>query len=237
MPPNYSGGYFLVRGAQPKQNREILPPVVWTPSDYVCNRYPYTWCDPDFNTPSGEIDEALKDLGLDSTDLPAVRAWVTFEEERGRLGCFGVFMDLEVAKDFARMFLRKPDPFKLLGIGLPEEFVQLFLRETTEWYRGHPICGVFQAVARRSPIADGGVSLGYEPLGYEPVTAPGLRNHISEERTVRLASQHLNEHGRFADLRTCIWAVEAEEEQAVWSPWLIVEYPIVESSFARPETT
>lgn len=225
-----SGGYFLVRGAEPRTNREILPQVVWTPSDCVCDRYPYFWCEPDLLESFGNPEEALRHMGLASSHLPAMKAWVASQEQSGRLGYSGVFIECGAAKEFAASFLRWPAQFKLLGIGLPVEYVETFLNETLEWVRETPNCGVFQSVSARQEIAVGGTSVGYEPLGYEPCTVHGLSNHISEDWPVRRYREHLNEHGRFSDLQTCIQAVDAQVEQAVWAPWLIVEYPIVVQS-------
>jgi hypothetical protein len=222
-----AGGYFLIRGARPRKNREILPDRVWTPSDAVCTRYPYTWCEADLETPSAKVEEALSDLGLDSKDLTEVRSWVASQVRSGRLGDFGVFLDLASAREFAARFIRRSEEVKLLGIGLPAEFVEAFLNEAVEYYGDLPTCGVFQAVNARNATADGGISLGYEPLGYEPCSIPALVNHISEDWPVRRWARHLNDYGIFSDLETCVRVVDAQVEQAVWSPWLLTDYSIV----------
>jgi hypothetical protein len=222
-----SGGYFLVYGTAPKVHQDMLPELVWTPSDYVCERYPYSWCEPDVAAPpESEIERGLSRLGLERSDLPVIQSWVAHHKESGRLGDLGVFFEPNLAREFAARFVRSRDRFKLLGIGLPASYVEQFLAETVDSHDRKTLtrCGICQAVNAGLAMAEGGTALGYEPLGFEPCTRPGLMNHISEEWPVKAFSNDLNAYGIFAELSACIRAVDAQVEQAVWSPWLIVEY-------------
>lgn len=226
------GGYSFVGAAtRPAYAKAgVLPGSVWTPTSCICELYPeywaFSWC----NSPQAEVDAAILQLGLGASELQPLQDWVEEQFERGGVGFPGVFLRYETALQFAARFLRTGTGIKLLGIGLPESYLEEFLSEARPGpAEGTP--GVYQAVQSRAPLAEGGVPLGFEPLGYDnggfhSFICNSLETDYSEK--LKLA---FNEHGRFAELAACERAVDYTRlestgaEPALWQPWLVVEYP------------
>lgn len=208
----------------------VLPPSLWTPTSCICDLYPerwaFSWCKP----PQSDIDAAIRRLGLGPADVQPLQEWVELQFGQGCLGFPGIFLGLEVARQFAASFLRAGPEIKLLGMGLPKAYVPEFLAEARPSPREGPP-GIYQAVASGTPLAEGGASLGFEPLGYE---YGGFHSFICsslEKDYVGRLGLPINEHGRFTELAACERAVEFTRldatgaEPALWQPWHIVEYP------------
>lgn len=229
---NTAGGYLFVGAAARPAYAEskVLPPSLWTPTSCICELYPeywaFSWCKP----PQDDIDAAIQRLGLAPADLQPLREWVEQQFEQGGVGFPGIFLRLEVARQFAASFLRAGPDIKLLGIALPQAYVPEFLAEARPG-PGEGPPGIYQAVESGAPLAEGGTPLGFEPLGYDyggfhSFICNSLENDYAEKLQLPI-----NEHGRFTELAACERAVEYTRldttgaEPALWQPWLIVEYP------------
>jgi hypothetical protein len=227
-----SGGYLFVGAAPrpPYAGSRVLPASLWTPTSCICELYPeywaFSWCKP----PQDQIDSALRQLGLNHADLGRLQEWVGQQFERGGVGFPGIFLRHEIALGFAAEFLRAGPEIKLLGIGLPEAYLDEFLSEAQPG-PGEAAPGIYQAVRSRTPIAEGGMSLGFEPLGYEHGGFHSFICNSLEKDYAEKLSLTINEYGRFGDLAACERAVEYTRldstgaEPALWQPWLVVEYP------------
>jgi hypothetical protein len=227
-----AGGYLFVGAAPRPQYSEarVLPASLWTPTSCICELYPehwaFSWCKPR----QGDVDAAIRQLGLDPADLQRLQAWVDQQFGQGRVGFPGIFLDLEVARQFAASFVRAGPEIKLLGIGLPELYVPEFLAEARPGPQEGPP-GVYLAVESGAPLAEGGASLGFEPLAYEYGSFHSFICNSLEKDYVERLRLPINEHGRFTELAACERAVEYTRldttgaEPALWQPWHIVEYP------------
>jgi hypothetical protein len=77
------------------------------------------------------------------------------------------------------------------------------------------------------------VSLGFEPLGYDYGGFHSFICNSLEKDYSKDLHLPINEHGRFSELAACERAVEYTRldstgaEPALWQPWLVVEYPLV----------
>jgi hypothetical protein len=228
----FSGGYFFVgAAARPAYaGSKVLPELLWTPTSCICELYPeywaFSWCNP----PQEEIDSAISHLGLNPSDFQPLQEWVEQQFEVGGVGFPGVLLRHEVALEFAAKFLRAGPEIKLIGIGLPEAYVEEFLSEA-EPGPGEGPPGVYQAVESRGSLAEGGVPLGFEPLGYDyggfhSFICNSLEADYSEELNLTI-----NENARFSEFAACELAVQYTRldstgaEPALWQPWLVVEYP------------
>lgn len=227
-----AGGYVFVRAfSRPDTaETELLPAELWTPTSCLCDLYPehwaFSWCKPRREA----VRSAVAGLGLEPSDLEALQAWADTQLEAGGMGFPGMLLHLDAAREFEARFLRAGPEIKLLGIGLPESDAQAFLTEA-EPGPGEGAPGVYQAIAAGAPLAGGGTSLGFEPLGYEfgafhSFVCNALQNDYAKELGLRL-----NDHGRFSDLAESERAVaytrldSTGAEPALWQSWAVVEYP------------
>lgn len=222
---------FVGAAARPAYaEAKVLPASLWTPTSCICELYPeywaFSWCKP----PQDQIDAALQQLGLSPSDFQPLQEWVEQQFEQGAVGFPGVLLRLDVAHEFAASFLRAGPEIKLLGIGLGEAYVQEFLSEARPG-PGEGSSGIYQAVESGAPLAAGGASLGFEPLGYDYGGFHSFICNSLEKDYSKDLHLPINEHGRFTELADCERAVEYTRldttgaEPALWQPWLIVEYP------------
>ncbi len=226
-----SGGYWFVRSAERPSYAaaDVLPPLLWTPTSCICELYPdywaFSWCKP----PQDEIDAVIRELGLSRADLQILQAWVETQFDHGGVGFPGIFLRLDIAKQFETRFIRTDSDIKLLGIGLPEAYVEEFLSEARP-SSGEEPPGIYQAIESRTLLTEGGVSLGFEPLGYEYGEFHSFICNSLEEDYTKALNLSLNAHGRFTDLDACEQAIaytrldSTGAEPALWQPWLVVEY-------------
>jgi hypothetical protein len=126
--------------------------------------------------------------------------------------------------------VRAGPEIKLLGFGLPEPLVDEFLTEARpDAGQGAP--GIYQAIEIGAPLADGGMSRGYEPLGYDYGAFHSFICNSLGNDYASVLELDFNEHGRFSNLSACECAVQYTRldstgaEPALWQPWLVVEYP------------
>lgn len=220
-------------GAAPRPSyaeAKVLPESLWTPTSCICELYPdywaLSWCNPSQDA----IDAAIRELAINPAEFTTLQEWVEQRLEHGGVGFPGIPLRLEVAQQFAANFLRAGPEIKLLGIGLPEAYVEEFLSEAGPG-PGEGAPGIYQAVESRALLAKGGVSLGFEPLGYDHGGFHSFICNSLEQDYAKELRLPINEHGRFSDLAACERAVQYTRldstgaEPALWQPWLVVEYP------------
>lgn len=227
-----AGGYLFVRAASRPARPEsgVLPRSIWTPTSCICELYPDYWALPWCNPSREAIDTAIRELGIRPAEFAPLQEWVEQQLELGGVGFPGVPLRLEVAQQFAARFLRAGPEIKLLGIGLPEAWVEDFLA-TGRPGPGEGTPGIHRAVASGEPLAPGGEPLGFEPLGYDHGSFHSFICNSLEKDYAEELHLPINEHGRFWELAACERAVEYTRlestgaEPALWQPWLVVEYP------------
>jgi hypothetical protein len=120
-----AGGYLFVGSASrpPYAEAKVLPPSLWTPTSCICELYPEYWALSWCNPSQDAIDAAILELGIRPADFASLQEWVEQQLENGGVGFPGIPLRLEVAQQFAARFLHAGPEIKLLGIGLPESYV------------------------------------------------------------------------------------------------------------------
>lgn len=230
-----SGGYFVVRGVPRPQYAHslVLPEVIWTPTSCICNLYPadwgFSWC----KVAHEQIVQGLAELGLLREDLMPLQQWVDSRFNEARIGFPGNFLDLAAAREFVALFTRKSELLKIIGIGLPEEYVSEFLDEARPG-ETEAAPGIYRSIELRRELVEGN-PLGYEPLGYDYGGFHSFICNSLERDYTNTLGLHLNQFGRFEDLADCAKAVEYTRlestgaEPALWQPWLIHEHALTDA--------
>ena len=156
--------------------------------------------------------------------------WVT-----GRLdtsvGWPHVLLSLATARELCQKFIKERSRCVLLGIGLPNQYVEQFLAEEKP-AAGDGTPGVYHAVNGRHALEPDGQVLGYEILGYEYGTFHSWLCNQLEKAVHQQLQIRPNPHGFVGSLSEAERAVEycsrddVKAEPALWLPWLIVKYPV-----------
>jgi hypothetical protein len=171
--------------------------------------------------------EKLAEFDLPSGRLEAYTSWGRTMEEAGSLLPLDVCADLGTARDFTDRFCTHLSDVVICGLGLPRFLVDDLLRDID-----HPESGLAIMASRQSPLASGGVTLGYEPLGLEygghfhSWTCNALQSDA-----LAFAQTTVTQGGFIEDLEAASRVVafiddddESGAEPVPWYPILLVRY-------------
>ncbi|HNY26122.1 MAG TPA: hypothetical protein PLA90_00965 [Candidatus Sumerlaeota bacterium] len=240
-----SGGYFLTRPVdrQSWQSAQILPDRILSFSQCLFPRLPAPWM---FDWMLKDEQEAFRqaaDSGISPKGTLAARKWTTRHYDAD-MAHSGLFYRLETARDFVREFLSHNPDWTICGLGLHSSLAKRFLQEAIppappNSNGADPTDGVNRAIRSGLPLANGGVPLGFELLGFDfnsynlehSWLCNGLEVDFHENPGITLGKFGLIE--KFEDARACADRIVRENIQAepgLWLPWLIVQYPQTERS-------
>ena len=163
-------------------------------------------------------EEAAK-FGIPSSVIPQLVEWTT---PRVQFPCG--FSRFEDALQFYELF-GCTDTTIVVGIGLHSSLEASFKSQLEkESNRG---LGLLERIERRETLGDGGVTMGYEPLGFDAMHFHSwLCNYSPEEIHERVGVQ-INDNGLFSSLADGIRTtdfVRERGERAIWEPWQVVNY-------------
>jgi hypothetical protein len=230
-------GYLLIRRAPRNdwQSAELLPDQILSASPDVSQHFPG-----DYALAWVALDEAyqrkqFERMGLPKARRASVTAWAT--ENFGQVfGWPGVFYDLPDAFAARYRFLADIQGVHLVGLGLPEHYLEQFLDASRPpapepGYAPMGASGQYEIASERQPLAAGGQLLGFELLNFDcgqishSWLCNGLEKHCFQALGVRPAT-----HGLLPDLDTaerCYAEISQEsvgKEPGLWLPWALVGY-------------
>lgn len=228
-----SGGYILCRPAarDERMNASLLPDQIVTVSDCIVEVAPNVWSIAWAQVSEAERARRGGQFGLAGSALSDFITWCTEAFDAGLLGWPHVIFDLDVARGLRERLRTGAEAPRILGIALPRDLVERFARDAHETGSGEP--GVLTALRRGTPPPEGGVTLGFDVLGWDwgafhSYICNGLETEFASALGIRP-----NANGFFDDLddaRQCADHANLATtgaEPGLWLPWLTVAYDVV----------
>jgi hypothetical protein len=217
-----SGGYFIVRRAErPEYLSLMVPRTFITLSSCFTDIAPDLWAVDWENYSLEERAEEAARFGIPSSMIPGLVGWTT---PRVKFP-FG-FSSIENAQEFYKLF-RCTQVAIVVGIGLHISLLTSFKSQVDkDSNRG---LGLLERLEHSEPLAVGGVTLGYEPLGFDAMHFHSWLCNFSPEEIAEQLDIRTNENGLLSSLvdgkRTTEFARGHDAESAIWEPWLVASYP------------
>jgi len=227
---NYiTGGFFVVpRTSRPADASDLLPQNILTVSNCLATIVPDTWA-VDLGYPADEdrADGAAK-LSSAPAVIPDLVKWVTAEIGPDRPTAF---RSLTAAREFHRRFITQPGVI-VIGMGLHKS-----LRASFDAQIGQDPTkgdGLLERVQQNDPLPSGGSVRGYEPLGFCGGSFHTWLCNISPDAVKSHFGIRPNENGLISTLeegtQVVDYLTETGAEPAIWEPWIVVEYPSLDST-------
>ena len=230
----YIGGYFLVKPAHISewQNTELLPEIIYTPCECICDVYPGTeglsW-----TSDSKESKKNWeKSLMLSDEDAKNVRKLCDELFEQEKLGWSSVFLDLKSLEKFMSLLdqsVRKD--WKILCIATTqkyrEEYIEDFKQADSSNAGEDGICIMLRKKVVCPDITNG--FRGFEVLGFEYGGFHTFMCNSLEKEYVSKLNISFNKNGlieKFDEAEKAAELTNSPEvgaEPALWQPWAIIE--------------
>jgi hypothetical protein len=224
-----AGGFFLVpRIPRPDGMSSMLPRNILTLSNCFADVAPDMWAvDWEDLTDQDRAIEAAK-FGIPAKVIPELVKW--FSTEIGP-DYPNAFASATMAQEFSKRFVTR-DRAATIGIGLHKTALPSFNAQLNkDVNRG---LGLVERLQRGQALPDGGTLQGYEPLGYSGMHFHTWLCHISADEVNSRLGIRPNENGLIPTLEEGIQVVryltETGAEPAIWEPWIVVEYPSLDST-------
>lgn len=225
------GGYYIITPVvRPDyMDEQLIPNAILSVSECICALHPkinILW--------SGSKKAKLaytQYLNISQSTYEEMEKWV---EENFQYEVFAypqVFTTLEIAKEFLCKFLSHLSDAKIIGIGLPEKYVDEFIKYEEPLSEPETQNGVERLLLNKVPIEKEDLKfLGYEVIGYEN---GGFHSYLCN-RLEKDFNKHfkfiLNQNGFIPSLeeaiRYCNYSNNEDvgTEPVLWHPWAIYEY-------------
>ena len=231
-----ASGFLLLKPAPRTDwfSQELLPERIISAADCICPQFPgsyvLSWCG---DTPEQRA-EAFDEIGLAPEHRDAATEWATaaFDEA---FGWPGVFFTLEAALEARSRFFPQSD-LVVVGLGLPVQYRDAFVTALTPppqqpGFAPNGESGYLRVTLTDTPLPDGGVLLGFEPLNVTlwQIAHSWLCNQLERDfsETLGIVPGETGLLESFADAARCCQAIERGDigaEPGPWYPMLLVEY-------------
>ena len=235
-----SGGYCIVQ-AVPREDwlgEGLLPEMILSASGCRCSSIPDSWAIRWTSmTDEGRLEDAAE-FGLDGDGLEALMTWTDAAWADERLRWSNVLASPAVAREVVERFVPDCPDLHLIGLGLARPRAEQFPVAPPEMCETGQCCkrglpGVYETLALRQPLVEGGQPLGFELLGYShDATPPCSWLCNSLHQPVAKALDIKPNAAGFIDTEADAQKVadycnrdDVPSEPVTWHPWLIVEYP------------
>ncbi|MBI2837051.1 MAG: hypothetical protein HYX75_01955 [Acidobacteria bacterium] len=226
-----SGGYSISRRS-PRPERvsaDLIQAQILSASTCICETVPDLWAIRWASIADAERVAAAARFGISSESVPLVMEWFTGHLDANTAGWPNVFYYLDVAREFVLRFLQDAGEYVILGIGLPERFVNDFLSNESSGPR-LAVSGVYEMIRRGNAPDPSGRPLGFEILNYQYGTVhswlcDGLEADVAVKYSIKP-----NPSGFISALEDAASAAQfcasgdAGSGSGEWLPWLITEY-------------
>ncbi|MEH7451207.1 hypothetical protein [Gottfriedia acidiceleris] len=227
-----SGGYYVIAPTirQEYMDKEIIPDKIISVSECICDIHP------EINVFWGGSKENklkyIKDLNISVDKYKEIEIWIQDKFDMNEFEYPQIFPSLNLAKEFFSKFLNHVKDLRIIGIGLPNNYVDSFLDgEGTINKSTEERSGIENVLIKKEFISsDTGSIKGYEVLGYESNTFHSYLCNGLEKDFKNQLDFSLNEDGFIKTLdeaeRCCDIANEEDlgTEPVFWLPWAIFEY-------------
>ncbi|MEK4029258.1 hypothetical protein MKZ02_12050 [Pseudobacillus sp. FSL P4-0506] len=230
---NYiSGGYYVISPSKRANymDQSLLPEIIVSASECLCDLHP------EINILWGDSQKNKRNYAekwnLSRSIFEKMERWVVDKFEEGTFQFPQVFTTVDIARDFAHMFLSHLNDIKIIGVALPESLVGEFLdEEETLSLPAKERYGVEALLMNKIPVdTEASMLNGYEVLGFECGTfhsyiCNGLEKDYSDKFTFSL-----NEKGLIPTLEMAMKYCEYSNDERIgtepvlWLPWAIYEY-------------
>ncbi len=236
-----SGGYCIVKAA-PREDwlgEGLLPETILSASGRLCPSIPNDWAIRWAGTTDGARLEDAAAFGLDGDQLEALMTWTDAAWSDRRLRWNNVLASPAVAREVVARFAQGCPDLHIIGLGLARPRAEQFPVAPPETCETGQCCnrglpGVYETLALRQPLADGGQLLGFEVLGYSHDATPpcswlcnSLHEPVARELGIKPSGMGLIDTEADAQKVTDYCnRDDVPSEPVTWHPWLIVEYPL-----------
>lgn len=225
------GGYYLIKPAPRGEwmSVELLPEMMLSISECICDSVSTNWAVEWVNQPREVRATAARKLGVEGDSFERASKWATEALESGEFGVPNVFPTLHAARRFRAEFVPDTTGLKMVGIGLPEDYVDAFLEESAP-SEGQFESGMYLAMKLRKALEPGGRMLGFEVLGldyhnFHSSTCNSLETEFADQLGIKPnADGFIAEQ---ADARRCAEFAGLETtgaEPGLWLPWQVLLY-------------
>jgi hypothetical protein len=228
-----SGGFFLTQPVVIPKLERIPSHGFLTVSKCLGEFVPDDWVYWNPEERRAERAERAKALGIELDLLDHLKSWCTeqFKEKR-TLGYPNVIFDIETARAVVEQVLGpRSQPLTLLGIGLPFRMSGEFFQKLRPLTRGSSEIshGVLTMLQGGITIPNGGDSLGFDALNYEPRDGTFHSSKCYKVGESEISQIRFNAHGYCPTLSEATKLCEIHSkgsEEIAWLPWEIRRYPI-----------
>jgi hypothetical protein len=227
----FLGGYYLVESSPCKSwmNNSLIPQKFYSLSTCICSHHPdlsiLTWVND-----SEDREQYRRKLNLTIEEFKLLQNQADRWFEQNRYGWGGVFLDLNLAREFATDYLSHIQNIKLLAIATTAKYRDLFLQE--ELSSNNSQEGVYRALQSNQTININHNFLGYEVLGndcggFHSFVCNGLETDFAHQLNIKL-----NQHGLIDQYDQAIQGSDYANrpdlgaEPVLWIPWAIIELAI-----------
>ena len=227
-----SGGYYIIAPTirQEYMDKEIIPNRIVSVSECICDMHPEInifWGGSKVNKL-----KYIKDLNISEVKYKEMEKWIQDKFDLREFEYPQILPSLNIANEFFSTFLSDVKDLKIIGIGLPNNYLESFLdEEDTIIKTSEERTGLENILLRKEFIVDGTTSIkGYEILGYETNTFHSYLCNGLEKEFKNQFDFSLNKNGfikSLAEAERCCDIANDEKlgtEPVYWLPWAIFEY-------------
>jgi hypothetical protein len=219
-----SGGYYVVKTIpRPNDLSDILPDTILTMSKcfspVMRDIVQLQW--DEYENVSVAIAEEAIEFRIPQDQIADLVRWV-----KGRHNTsYFVFTELTDPLELLSRFITDGSAH-VVGIGLHTSLLESFKSQQSKDVNNG--LGLVELVEEKRPLAEGGVPLGYEPLGFEGTSFHSWLCHYAPNEVQKRFGIRPNRLGlidKFEDAcQVNEYLLETGAEPAIWEPWLLIEY-------------
>jgi hypothetical protein len=231
---HFLGGYYLVESSPRKSwmNNSLIPQKFYSLSNCICDHHPdlsiLTWVVGD--SEDRDKEQYRRKLKLTIAEFQLLQSQADRWFDQNRYGWQEVFLDLDLAREFATDYLSNIQNIKLLAIATTAKYRDLYLQE--EFSSNNAEEGVYKALKSNQAININHNFLGYEVLCnqcgiFHSFVCNGLETDFAHKLNIKL-----NQHGLIDQYDQAIQASDYANhpdtgaEPLLWIPWAIIELTI-----------
>jgi hypothetical protein len=220
-----SGGYYVLK-AIPRPSdlpSSVLPDTLLTMSTcftrVVCDIVQLQW--DNYDDVREAIADEAREFGIPEAQIPELVSWAKEQRNTNYL----VYSEVEPALELRQRFITNRATH-VIGIGLHTSLLASFESQLDkDMNRG---TGLLELVNEKRAPADGGHVLGFEPLGFEATKFHSWLCHYAPDEAHARFGIRPNHLGLIDGLNAARqvneYLLETGAEQAIWEPWLILDY-------------
>ena len=219
-----SGGYYVVKTIpRPKDLSDLLPKTLLTMSKCfsppIRDLVQLQW--DEYEDASVSIGEEAIEFGIPENRIPDLVRWAKGQHNTS----YFVFTEVGPPLELLDRFITDSS-VRVVGIGLHASLLESFKSQQSKDVNNG--LGLVELVDEKRPLAENGVPLGYEPLGFEGTCFHSWLCHYAPDEVHKRFGIRPNRLGlidNFEDARQVNeYLLETGAEPAIWEPWLLIDY-------------